>query len=89
MKVSPALHRGDGIPLAEVQGQRRDKRGWLCLSPWAALACSCLFFDPLLEFFQDRLILFFHLRALLLICNHFPMSYQPRKLLFLATVAWR
>lgn len=59
------------------------------LSPWAALACSCLFFDPLLEFFQDRLILFFHLRALLLICNHFPMSYQPRKLLFLATVAWR
>ena len=56
----------------------------LCFSPGAALAWSHLFFGPLLEDFQDRLILFFLVRDLLLICSHFPISYQTRKLLLLA-----
>lgn len=60
---------------------------WICLSAEAVLTCSHLF-DPLMEVFQDRLIDFFHFRALLFTCNHFPMSYQPRKLPLLARIAW-
>lgn len=64
----------------------RDWGGsWICLPAEAVLTCSHLF-DPLMEVFQDRLIPLFHFRALLLTCNHFPMSYQPRKLLLLARV---